>query len=385
MGAAGATSVEGMASRARASAPGVPSRVGTSIRASIGNLVDSAAAPYSVSAAHSSASTSVTVSVTVIQATTLRGIARSTLTATILPWAATIRILAQRINVGLITESPHPDGGAAIATYGENGKCPAEVRSRIDDDAGIMPILNDLSAQVEFVELDYRKAGASGGQYQPAGTLRSSCREDNLRSALGPIAVGRSFRLICSRLTSARGQNDPLMILAFGAVHDLSRGLRQWACRRQRPLAGWEVELAQAVEDAGPGEERGQPQSGSRGSCRPVLELLVGHGGKFPDEGGDGPDFRIIDASGSEAGHTRHANAVTDDPEQFARLAVGGDFLEVGGAWIEPLGEFGPINAGRAVAVNAAACRECASTGADRGGVIQVTRGPADGWRSMDA
>jgi hypothetical protein len=95
----------GMRSEAGTSAQGIRSQVGTSIRASIGNSVDSGAAPYSASAAFFLATTSVTVSVTVTRATTLLGIARSTLTATTLPWAATIRIriLVRRINGGLVT------------------------------------------------------------------------------------------------------------------------------------------------------------------------------------------------------------------------------------------------------------------------------------------
>ena len=98
-----ATSAEGMRSEAGTSAQGIRSQVGTSIRASIGNLVDSGAAPYSASAAFFLATTLVMVSVSVIRATTLLGIARSTLTAITLPWAATIRILARRINGGLVT------------------------------------------------------------------------------------------------------------------------------------------------------------------------------------------------------------------------------------------------------------------------------------------
>ena len=112
MGVVEATSAEGMRSQAGTSAEGVPSQAGTSIRASIGNLVDSGAAPYSASATFFLATTSVTVSVTVTQVTILLGIARSTLTATTLPWAATIRIririLVRRINGGLVTKPPHP-------------------------------------------------------------------------------------------------------------------------------------------------------------------------------------------------------------------------------------------------------------------------------------
>jgi hypothetical protein len=82
------------------------SQAGTSIRASIGNLVDSGAAPYSASAAFFLATTLVTVSVSVIRATTLLGIARSTLTAITLPWDATIRIRiripARRISKGRV-------------------------------------------------------------------------------------------------------------------------------------------------------------------------------------------------------------------------------------------------------------------------------------------
>ena len=104
MGVVEATSAEGMRSQAGTSAEGVPSQVGTSIRASIGNSVDSGAAPYSALVALSLATTSVTVSVTLTQATTLPGIARSTLTATTPPWAATTRILARLINGGLVTK-----------------------------------------------------------------------------------------------------------------------------------------------------------------------------------------------------------------------------------------------------------------------------------------
>jgi hypothetical protein len=46
MGVVEATSPEGMRSQAGTSAVGVPSQVGTSIRASIGNSVDSGAVPY---------------------------------------------------------------------------------------------------------------------------------------------------------------------------------------------------------------------------------------------------------------------------------------------------------------------------------------------------
>jgi hypothetical protein len=99
-----ATSAEGMRSQPAISSEGVPSQAGTLTRASIGNLVDSGAAPYSASAAFFLATTSVTVSVSVTQATTLLGIARSTLTAITLPWAATIRIhlQARRISEGLV-------------------------------------------------------------------------------------------------------------------------------------------------------------------------------------------------------------------------------------------------------------------------------------------
>jgi hypothetical protein len=84
-------------------------------------------------------------------------------------------------------------------------------------------------------------------------------------------------------------------------------------------------------------------------------------------------------SSGGEARHTGHANAVTNDPEQLTRRALGGDFLEVRGTWVEALGELGPSSAGSPVAVHAATDRECASTGPDRGGVIQITRGSGDG------
>jgi hypothetical protein len=77
-----ATSAEGMRSQAGTSALGAPSWVGISIPALIGNSVDSGAAPYSASAAYSLATTSDSVSVSDTQATTLPGIARSTLTAT---------------------------------------------------------------------------------------------------------------------------------------------------------------------------------------------------------------------------------------------------------------------------------------------------------------
>ena len=106
MGVVEATSAEGMRSQPGASAMGVPSQVGTSIHALIGNSGDSGAVPYSASAAFSLATTSVTALVTVTQATTLPGIARSTLTATTQPWAAIIRILARRINGCLVTAAP---------------------------------------------------------------------------------------------------------------------------------------------------------------------------------------------------------------------------------------------------------------------------------------
>ena len=77
-----ATSAEDMRSQAGTSALGAPSWVGISIPALIGNSVDSGAAPYSASAAYSLATTSDSVSVSDTQATTLPGIARSTLTAT---------------------------------------------------------------------------------------------------------------------------------------------------------------------------------------------------------------------------------------------------------------------------------------------------------------
>jgi hypothetical protein len=91
-----------MRSQAATSAEDMRSQMGTSIRASIGNLVDSGAAPYSASAAFFLATTLVMVSVSVIRATTLLGIARSTLTAITLPWDATIciRIPVRRINKG---------------------------------------------------------------------------------------------------------------------------------------------------------------------------------------------------------------------------------------------------------------------------------------------
>ncbi len=86
------------------------------------------AAPYSASATFFLATISVTVSVTVTQATTLLGIARSTLTATTLPWAATIRIRiripVRRINGGLVTKPPHLDCDAAVA------RCSADSRAR---------------------------------------------------------------------------------------------------------------------------------------------------------------------------------------------------------------------------------------------------------------
>jgi hypothetical protein len=97
-----ATSAGGMRLQAATSAEDMRSQTGTSIRASIDNLVDSGAAPYSASAAFFLATTLVMVSVSVIRATTLLGIARSTLTAITLPWDATIRIRipVRRINKG---------------------------------------------------------------------------------------------------------------------------------------------------------------------------------------------------------------------------------------------------------------------------------------------
>jgi hypothetical protein len=119
-----ATSVEGMRSQAGTSAEGVPSQVATSIRASVGNSVDSGATPYSVSAAFFLATTSVAVSVTVTQAIILLTTARSTLTAITLPWAATIRILVRRINSGLVTKPPNLDCDTAVA------RCSADSRAR---------------------------------------------------------------------------------------------------------------------------------------------------------------------------------------------------------------------------------------------------------------
>jgi hypothetical protein len=110
MAGAEATSVEGVRSLAVALPVGVPSRAGTSIRASIGNLGDARAAPYSASAALSLASTSVTVSVTLTQGTTLPG--------------------------------SHPECDVALATYGER-RAFGRRSARIDHDADIVPILDD--------------------------------------------------------------------------------------------------------------------------------------------------------------------------------------------------------------------------------------------------
>ena len=104
MGVVEAASPEGMRSQAGTSAMGVPLQAGTSIRALIGNSVDSGAAPYSVSAAFFLVMTSVMVSATVTRVTTLLGIARSTPTAITPPWVATFRILGQRINRSLATK-----------------------------------------------------------------------------------------------------------------------------------------------------------------------------------------------------------------------------------------------------------------------------------------
>ena len=107
----------GTSAEACASGVGVPSRVGTSIRASIGNSVDSGAAPYSASAALFLVSTLVTVSVMVTRDTTLPGIARSILTVMTLLWAATIRILARRANGGFVAEPPHLCYDAAVVEW----------------------------------------------------------------------------------------------------------------------------------------------------------------------------------------------------------------------------------------------------------------------------
>jgi hypothetical protein len=95
-------------SQVGASALGVVLQVDASIRASTGNSADSGAAPYSVSAAFFLVMTSGMVSVTVTRATILPRIARSTRTATTLPWAATIRmrILGRCINGGFVADPP---------------------------------------------------------------------------------------------------------------------------------------------------------------------------------------------------------------------------------------------------------------------------------------
>jgi hypothetical protein len=92
------TSPEGTSSQPVASAIGMRLQVGTSI----GDSVDSGAAPYSGLAAFFLVMTSVMVSATVTRVTTLLGIARSTPTAITPPWVATFRILGQRINRSLL-------------------------------------------------------------------------------------------------------------------------------------------------------------------------------------------------------------------------------------------------------------------------------------------
>jgi hypothetical protein len=132
-------------SQVGASALDVVLQVDTSIHASTGNSADSGAAPYSVSAAFFLVMTSGMVSVTVTPATTLPRIARSTRTATTLPWAAIMRIrmriLGRCINGGLVADPPRKrrwtkrgaldSGWGPCGGQGRRGKSSAAARDTI--------------------------------------------------------------------------------------------------------------------------------------------------------------------------------------------------------------------------------------------------------------
>src|SRR5947207_6159195 len=55
---------------------------------------------------------------------------------------------------------------------------------------------------------------------------------------------------------------------------------------------------------------------------RPLLEVFFLHVRQFLEECDDRPGFCVLHAGRSEARHAGHVDAVLDDPEQMARLAL---------------------------------------------------------------
>src|SRR3954452_3802100 len=95
----------------------------------------------------------------------------------------------------------------------------------------------------------------------------------------------------------------------------------------------------------------------SRPRRAPRLEVLIRDGRQLLEEGDDGPDVLVGDADATESGHAGHLDAVLDRPEQLAGRQLGRNLLEVWRAGVQAFGELRPVDAGPAMAADAAILR----------------------------
>src|SRR5215471_8956037 len=107
---------------------------------------------------------------------------------------------------------------------------------------------------------------------------------------------------------------------------------------------------------------------------RPRLEILLRDARQLFEEGDDRPNFLVRHFGETEARHAGHVDAVLDYPEQILRPAFVDEVLEVGRIGAQTFREFGPIRAGRAVAVDTAALGEGARSRLHCRGIIERHR-----------
>src|SRR6266480_2834505 len=117
----------------------------------------------------------------------------------------------------------------------------------------------------------------------------------------------------------------------------------------------------------------------------PGLEIIVRYARQLLDESHDGPDFPVGHLDGPEARHTRHVDAVLDDPEQLWGRDLVGKILEIGRIGAQAFGELGPIDARRAVTIGAAALREGALARLHGRRIVERYGGRSFACRSIEA
>ncbi len=106
----------------------------------------------------------------------------------------------------------------------------------------------------------------------------------------------------------------------------------------------------------------------------PGLEVGVGHGREFLDEGDDRPDLLVRHLDHAEARHAGHVDAVLDDPEQVLGGPLAGDLLEIGRIRPQSFRELRPVHARPAMAVHATPLGEGLRPRLDHRGIVERHR-----------